>query len=189
MTVALKGELVFFLFSFLFGVAVGFYYDGFRFLRAFFGLRGGKKGKRRAVAEGILLGTLDFLFIFSGGVAYTVLIYGTHSGVFRFYSLFALTLGVALYMKTLSRLALPLLLFLAKAVRRALKTVFYPFFRISRAFSHVFLHILCKIRCFLRKNVLNYNKRSKKRNNKKAKTAPKEKSKEQNGALVFGKRG
>ncbi len=192
MTLALKDELIFLLFSFLFGIAVGCYYDVFRFLRVFLGLRavsikeGEKEGKR--IAAKIVTGVLDFLFMLSGGIAYTVLVYGAHSGIVRFYSLLALFFGFLLYLKTLSRLVLVPLFLLARATRRVAKTVFYPFFRIAYVISRIFLHIIRIIRCFLQKNVLNYNRRSKKRNTKKTKNTLKEKSEKPVEAFVFGKR-
>lgn len=192
MTLALKDELAFLLFSFLFGIAFGCYYDFFRFLRVFLGMgpkaKGEEKKEKTRIGAVIITGVLDFFFMLSAGITYAVLIYATHSGIFRFYSLLALFLGLLLYLITLSRLVRVPLFLLARALRRVAKTVFYPFVFISRVFLRVFLHLTRKIRCFLQRNVLNYNKRNKKRNTKETKNTPREKSKESKGDLVFGKR-
>ena len=185
MTVALREELTFLLVSLLFGVLFGILYDAFRFLRELLGIR----TKNARVLARLLTVLLDFLCVLSGGVFYTVLIYAHHNGVFRFYSLFALLFGTLLYMKTLSRAVLLLLLPAAKGIRRVLRCVFNPFYKLFYAFSCIFLRIIRKIHCVSRKIVINYNKKKENKQNKKKPQKNTDEAKcHSAGTYVFGKR-
>lgn len=210
MTVTLEGELIFFAASLLFGLLAGVLYDAFRFLRTLLGIRAPKAvrapsspnnaeaqgktpSKKRGLPVGhIFTGFADFGYVVSVGVLYILLIYAVHSGIFRFYSLFALLLGIFLYLKTISHAVLFFLLPLAGFFRRVLQYVFYPLYKPLLLICRIFLKILCKMRCFSQKNVLKYkqrrqNKRGEKSEKNKMKS-PASKPTAKCGVYSFGKR-
>lgn len=195
MTVSQKGELLFFIASFLFGVGNGILYDGFRFLRMLLGVRRAgnecpQKNKERGKLSlaGVVTFLLDFLCILIGGVLYTLFLYEAHSGIFRFYSLLALGLGTLLYLKTLSRVTLFLLAPAAVFLKRLANGILYPSRKFFRAIFRVFLKLLRKMRCFSHKIVLNYKRKEKKRNKRKSQTKMEEKSTVTELMYSFGKR-
>lgn len=197
MTVSQKSELLFFLLSFLFGVGLGVLYDGFRLLRILLGVREGAKvppkTKKEKAKKCSLSGTvtflLDFLYVLTGGIVYTLFLYEAHSGIFRFYSLLALGIGALLYMKTLSRATLFLLAPIVLIVKRVAKSVLYPSKKLLKGFIRIFLKALRKMRCFSHEIVLNYSKKKEKKQNKrKPQSKGKEKSLVTGVTYTFGKR-
>ncbi len=194
MTVSQKGELLFFIASFLFGVGAGILYDGFRFLRMLLGMRRAgnecpKKDKERGKLSlaGAVTFLLDFLYVLIGGVLYTLFLYEMHSGIFRFYSLLALGLGTLLYLKTLSRVLLFLLAPVAVFLKHLTGRILYPLGKFFRAMYRIFLKLLRKMRCFSQKIVLNYKRKEKKQNKRKSQTKNEEKTITTGVTYTFGK--
>ena len=189
MSLSLRGELLFLALSLLFGILLGLLYDLFRFLRALLGvypLKAVKAGRAAPVPK-VITFFLDTLYMLSSGVLYIVFVYALHSGIFRFYSVAMLALGAFLYLKTLSRVLLFLLLHVSKMLRRFLSLLLSPFWR-------CFCTFLRKMHCFLRGFVVKYKQKQAKRRTLRAQQQKKERGSDKKTAkkdseriFVFGK--
>lgn len=148
------------LYSFLFGIAVGIFYDGCRIIRVLAGKRYSKKGYKRLDAlkfpiikrtlfapkeDGVLQSVLIFLsdlicvtFCTAGII---VLNYAYNSGRFRFFTVIGVLIGFFIYKYTVGRLIMliaePMLLLLRFIVVSIFIILCAPFYKI--------VNKLCKI--------------------------------------------
>lgn len=127
MSVSFLSECVFCAFSLLLGGLFGIAYDVFRFFRAVLGIRVPQKKERAAVFRLFVLFFFDFFTMLFFGVVYCLFLYACHDGIFRVYSLAALTGGAVLYHFTLERAVRACLHFCAEGMRRMLSFLIHPF--------------------------------------------------------------
>ena len=134
--------------AYLLGVALGFFYDGIRFVKMLCGVRYGtkilaaKEATKRAEAEKVktprvkavflyaVTFIFDLIFWVAFGISAVLLFYNVSGGVFRASALPAMLGGLFLYYISLGRLMLALsarlVILLRKICRFALKILFVP---------------------------------------------------------------
>lgn len=113
------------LYSFLFGIAVGVFYDANRVVRVLFGVRYTKKayerlyglrlpiskrrvniGKSNGFLQSLVINLGDFACVLAAAVGVLLINYGYNSGRFRFFTLAATALGFVIYRLSAGRLVI-----------------------------------------------------------------------------------
>lgn len=110
-------------YSFLFGIAVGVFYDLNRIVRVFFGVRYTKRaygrlygirlpvskremvmGKSKGFLQSLVINLGDLLCVLVAAIGLILINYGYNSGRFRFFTVAALTVGFLFYRLSIGRL-------------------------------------------------------------------------------------
>lgn len=151
--------------AFVFGAVMGAVYDVFRITRVLIGVSyGGRsadhlyqieypligklKKKDNGIKRGftdIIIGIGDIIFCLLAGSAFSVFIYYTNDGIFRFHAFFASFLGFVVYYKTLGALIISfaeiIAIFLKIIIKILLYAIAFPF----RIMYNIFIKLLRKV--------------------------------------------
>ncbi len=135
-------EASFFLSSFFMGVIITFTYDGFIILR-------------RSFHHSLLLVSLeDLLFWMACAISVFLMLYEKNNGILRWFSIFAATIGMLIYKKTLSSLVVNIMsTIIAKIIHILLCVVRFiikPIRFIFRKISCIYAIIHKKIKKFMK---------------------------------------
>ena len=144
------------LYSVVFGIAVGAFYDANRIVRVFIGIRYSKKGfeglyrmrlpivnkpvslkcsGRFKVIKGVVIFLGDLITLLFGTIGIIILNYSYNSGSFRMFTLIGTVVGFLVYYNTLGRLVMLFSEGLAICIKYAITSLFviigYPLLKIG----------------------------------------------------------